>query len=370
MEGVHDRDNNPIDDESDLLELEEVQDSGETNDLPLINPYIQYLVRNHQKSGIPFLLLDKTLKVIGENQAFVDLFGNNPSKNQTYLSNVFTPGIKPEVMAEMYRSLKSPQSGYSWRGRVETHTKERLPIIANLILNPIFGEDENSIMYEGIVDNITEEHRVLLRSTFVSLLEASKLKDNDTGNHIKRVGEYARLMAERLFGSHLYPEIDREFIDNLHFLAPMHDVGKIGTPDDILNKEGPLEDWEWEIMKEHTINGAYILSTYPASMAKTIALFHHERWDGRGYPYKVAEKMIPLPARIVAIADVYDALRMKRSYKEPFTHEATVKEIESSAGKHFDPDLVREFIRLEPEFDAIFQKLKDEEESSKTAVNS
>ena len=195
--------------------------------------------------------------------------------------------------------------------------------------------------YEGIIDNITEENRNLLRGTFLSLLEASKLKDNDTGYHIKRVGEYARIISESLYGNPLYSEIDKEFIDNIHFLAPMHDVGKIGTPDDILNKAGPLNDWEWEVMKEHTINGAYILGTFPSPMAKTIALFHHERWDGKGYPYKVTERMIPLPARIVAIADVYDALRMKRSYKEPFTHEATVKEIEQEAGKHFDPDLVK-----------------------------
>jgi putative two-component system response regulator len=341
------------------VELEEVHESFDDAEIVLNDPHIRCIVQNQRESTIPFLLLDNELNVLHTNHTFVELFGNNPSVTSLSLASIFTSGITPQTMRDIAHSLKSPTSGYSWRGRVETHTKNRLPIVANLIIHPLYGETGKLKGYEGIVDNITEENRELLRSTFVSLLEASKLKDNDTGNHIKRVGEYVRAMAERLYGNQQYPEIDREFIDNIHFLAPMHDVGKIGTPDDILNKEGPLEDWEWEIMKEHTINGAYILSSYPVPMAKTIALFHHERWDGSGYPYKVAEKMIPLPARLVSIADVYDALRMKRSYKEPYSHEATVKVITTGRGRNFDPDLVDQFLPMEKKFEEIFEELKD-----------
>jgi putative two-component system response regulator len=138
-------------------------------------------------------------------------------------------------------------------------------------------------------DDFTEENKKLLRSVFLSLLEASKLKDNDTGMHITRVNEYSRLLAQELFktGGELYKRIDADFIDNIGFLAAMHDVGKIGTPDDILNKEGPLSDWEWTIMREHTKNGAFILSTYPNPMAKEIALSHHEKWNGTGYPFRL-----------------------------------------------------------------------------------
>ena len=153
--------------------------------------------------------------------------------------------------------------------------------------------------------------------------------------------------------------IDAEFIDNIGFLASMHDVGKIGTPDDILNKEGPLSDWEWTVMKEHTKNGAFILSTYPNPMAKEIALSHHEKWNGNGYPYQIEGDMIPLSARIVAIADVYDALRMKRSYKEEMTHETAVEKIMESKGSHFDPAITEIFFGIANKFNEIYEANKD-----------
>ncbi|MCF6335211.1 MAG: HD domain-containing protein [Spirochaetales bacterium] len=139
----------------------------------------------------------------------------------------------------------------------------------------------------------------------------------------------------------------------------MHDVGKIGTPDNILTKPGPLTKEEWIIMKEHPKSGALILSAYPDPMAAHIANFHHEKWDGKGYPYGFSEQLIPLAARIVAIADVYDALRMKRSYKDPFSHSKTMEIIREDAGSHFDPDLIDIFLKYNKEFDSIFENLRD-----------
>ena len=196
----------------------------------------------------------------------------------------------------------------------------------------------------------------------MSLLEASKLKDNDTGNHITRVNHYSQRLSEELFRSKnpKYNRIDADFIDNIGFLASMHDVGKIGTPDDILNKEGPLSDWEWTVMREHTKNGAFILSTYPNPMAKEIALSHHERWDGSGYPYQLSGEMIPLAARIVTIADVYDALRMERSYKPALEHGVAVQKMIEGKENHFDPFLVEVFISVEADFNHIFEDNKDE----------
>ena len=210
-----------------------------------------------------------------------------------------------------------------------------------------------------LFDDVTEETRELLRNTFKSLLEASKLKDNDTGNHIERVNSYSRKLAREIGNDKKFPDINQEFIDDIGFLAAMHDVGKIGTPDDILNKNGPLEKWEWDIMKEHTVNGAYLLSTHPKHMAKDIALFHHERWDGKGYPYGLSENMAPLSARIVAIADVYDALRSKRSYKAPMSHEEACSIIEKEAGTHFDPMLVEVFAGVKKDFNGIYGKMAD-----------
>ncbi|MDR1318727.1 MAG: HD-GYP domain-containing protein, partial [Treponema sp.] len=210
--------------------------------------------------------------------------------------------------------------------------------------------------------DVTEENKQLLRAVFLSLLEASKLKDNDTGKHITRVNFYSKRLAEELYHSRdpAYKRIDADYIDNIGFLASMHDVGKIGTPDDILNKEGPLSDWEWTIMREHTINGGYILSTYPNPMAKDIALCHHERWDGAGYPYKLEGEMIPLAARIVTVADVYDALRMERSYKPALSHEVAERKMTEESGTHFDPSLISYFKKIAADFNAIYESNKDE----------
>lgn len=192
----------------------------------------------------------------------------------------------------------------------------------------------------------------------MSLLEASKLKDNDTGKHITRVNDYSRRLAEELFNHSAYEQIDADFIDDIGFLASMHDVGKIGTPDDILNKEGPLSDWEWTVMQEHTKNGAFILSTYPNPMAKEIALSHHEKWDGSGYPFQLEGTMIPLAARIVSIADVYDALRMERSYKPAYNHEVTVEKMMEGRGTQFDPALLDVFLAISSEFNELYKKNK------------
>ena len=168
-----------------------------------------------------------------------------------------------------------------------------------------------------------------------------------------RVNAFSRRMAEAVINLPEYPEIDREFVENIAFLAAMHDVGKIGTSDNILNKEGPLDEWEWEVMKEHTINGAFVLSTYPNPMAKDIALFHHERWGGGGYPCSASGIMIPLSARIVAIADVYDALRMKRSYKKSFSHAKAKDLMVNEEENHFDPGLLDPFLDVEADFNDI-----------------
>jgi putative two-component system response regulator len=129
-----------------------------------------------------------------------------------------------------------------------------------------------------------------------------------------------------------------------------------------LNKEGPLSDFEWSVMKEHTINGAFILSTYPNPMAREIAISHHEKWNGSGYPYQLSGDTIPLSARIVAIADVYDALRMKRSYKPPYTHEVAMKKILESKGTHFDPDLIDILLTVADKFEGLYDANADDPE--------
>ncbi len=328
----------------------------------VINTSIPKGLRTGLKSSlIPSVILDKKLNILWENKKYKELFINKERALPVNLVSDFTPFIDTQKLGSIISSISSPEKGYSYKGRLESKNRNRLTVIVNIMITPLFkaGETGNPSYYSALFDDITKEHNAMLENTFLSLLEASKLKDNDTGNHIKRVGEYSRFLSEQLFGKAGYDEVNREFIENIHFLAPMHDVGKIGTPDDILNKEGPLDDKEWAIMKEHTKNGAYILQAYPDPMAKDIAVFHHEKWDGSGYPFGIAESQIPLAARIVAMADVYDALRMKRSYKEPFTHAESVSIIRKGSGVHFDPDLIEIFINIEDSFNNIFESLKD-----------
>ncbi len=323
------------------------------------------VMSNLKHSLIPAVVLDLKLNIIWENNSYTTLFLQNERDLPVNLVTDFFPFLTTDKLGSIYKDITNKSTGYSFKGRVESKHRNRLNIIANLIINPftdnrIYEENYSSPVYFiGIFDDISEENKSLLEGTFLSLLEASKLKDNDTGNHIKRVGEYSKSIANKLFDNPAYSEVNIEFIENIYFLAPMHDVGKIGTPDDILTKPGALNEAEWKIMKEHTINGAYILKAYPDPMAAQIATFHHEKWNGKGYPYGVSGTDIPLPARIVAIADVYDALRMKRSYKEAFTHEKAIEIITKDAGSHFDPDLVKIFINFNSEFEDSYESLKD-----------
>ncbi len=331
-------------------------------DLPF---YHLKVISNLKHSRIPAVVLDLKLNIIWENNSYTTLFLQKERELPVNLVTDFSPFLTTEKLGLIYKNITNKSTGYSFKGRVESKHRDRLNIIANLIINPftdnsIYDETDSSpVFFVGIFDDISEENKTLLEGTFLSLLEASKLKDNDTGNHIRRVGEYSKSIAVKLFDNPDYPEVNTEFIENIYFLAPMHDVGKIGTPDDILTKPGALDETEWKIMKEHTINGAYILKAYPDPMAAQIATFHHEKWNGNGYPYGVGSNDIPLPARIVAIADVYDALRMKRSYKEAFSHEKALGIIIKDSGSHFDPDLVKIFFDFNSEFEDSYERLKD-----------
>jgi putative two-component system response regulator len=153
-----------------------------------------------------------------------------------------------------------------------------------------------------------------------------------------------------------------EWAEDLLNAAPMHDVGKIGIPDAILRKPGKLTPEEWDVMRRHPEIGAEIIGQHPGGvlrMAHTIALAHHEKWDGSGYPHGLAGESIPVEARIVALADVFDALTARRPYKEPWTTEATVEHLRAQSGRHFDPDMVEVFIAQLPAFVDIKNRWPD-----------
>jgi putative two-component system response regulator len=186
----------------------------------------------------------------------------------------------------------------------------------------------------------------------------AEYKDEDTGKHIKRISLYTDVLSRELGMDHL-------FRDTLYYASPMHDIGKVGVPDSILLKQGPLDRQEWENMKTHTLIGAKILSGSDSPflvMARDIALSHHERWDGTGYPAGLREGDIPLVARIVCIVDQYDALRSNRPYKPPFDHEKAFQIISSGDGRtlpgHFDPGVLEAFRNVHEKFRDVFESNK------------
>ncbi len=206
-------------------------------------------------------------------------------------------------------------------------------------------------------------------SIVVALAKLAEHRDNDTGKHLERVTAYSIKLAMELRKSPAHAvQIDHGFIQNLERAAPLHDIGKVAIPDAILLKPGKLTDAEMTIMKRHPTVGAdtiqALLSRTPDSgflyMAEQIARSHHEWIDGSGYPQGLEGDRIPLAARILALADVYDALTTQRVYKDAFAHRTSVEIILKESGTHFDKDIVKVFLMVEPEFERLAKELKDD----------
>ncbi len=185
---------------------------------------------------------------------------------------------------------------------------------------------------------------------------AAEYRDNETGMHIMRMSHITHMLA-------LAHGMHHDDAEVLFQASPMHDVGKIGIPDHILTKPGKLDDEEWEIIKRHTIIGAEIIGQHSSklmTLAYIVALRHHERWDGLGYPDGLKGEEIPLEARITSLADVFDALLSVRPYKPAWSVENAIKYICESSGSHFDPNLVKDFVRILPDCLAVREQYKDE----------
>ncbi len=219
------------------------------------------------------------------------------------------------------------------------------------------------------------ERVLALETREVAIFALAKLaesRDSDTGAHLERVRNYCRALSVELARQPRFShEIDAEFVRLVYSTSPLHDIGKVGIPDCVLLKNGLFNDAEYAEMKTHAELGARTLDAalaqFPQAkflrMARDIAATHHERWDGTGYPRGLAGESIPLCGRIVALADVYDALTSRRVYKEAFTHDLARSMIVSGSGSHFDPDIVNAFLACEDQFIAIRRQYAVEEMS-------
>jgi putative two-component system response regulator len=215
----------------------------------------------------------------------------------------------------------------------------------------------------------TREVEDLQNVVVLAMASLGETRDNETGNHLRRTQHYVRALALHLcshprFSALLTPEN----IDMIYKSAPTHDIGKVGIPDSILLKPGKLDPDEFEVMKTHTTLGFEAIQRAEASLghdmpflrfAKEITLSHQEKWDGSGYPRGLRGEEIPISARLMALADVYDALISRRVYKPPFTHAQARDLILAGRAQHFDPDVTDAFLALEAEFQAIAQRFAD-----------
>ena len=284
----------------------------------------------------------------------------------------------PVIFLTAKAEVEDEQAGFN-AGGVDYITKPISPAIVlarvsthlKLKAASDFLKDKNAFL-ETEVQRRTREVQVIQDVTIMAMASLAETRDNETGNHIRRTQNYVLALAKKLKSHRRFSAaLDDQTIEMLYKSAPLHDIGKVGIPDAILLKPGKLTAEEFEIIKTHTTIGrdtiaaAEKLIDGPSTflrLAREIAHYHQEKWDGSGYPEGLRGDAIPVSARLMALADVYDALISKRVYKPPFPHEKAVAIITEGSGRHFDPDIVEAFLMIEGQFRSIAERFADTDE--------
>jgi putative two-component system response regulator len=284
----------------------------------------------------------------------------------------------PVIFLTAKTQLADEQMGFSL-GAVDYITKPISPPIVmarirtHLALKAAatFLKDQNAYL-ESEIARRTEDLRLVEEATILAMTSLAETRDNETGQHILRTQRYVRALALALRDHPRFMHyLTDTAIDLLFRSAPLHDIGKVGIPDRILLKPGKLDPAEFDIMKTHTTLGSEAIERAKVrigrpvaflNVASEIALSHQEKWDGTGYPQGLAGDAIPIAARLMAVADVYDALISKRVYKEAFSHERSVEIMLEVRGRHFDPDIVDAFMSIQEECLAIASEFSDSDD--------
>ena len=283
------------------------------------------------------------------------------------------PAIIPEENWLTLKDALSEQADFVFIYSIKNDTQT---LWHELRGTPRYGDDGQFEGYRGAGRDITKERRSaseiaqLQEVVIHAMASLAETRDNETGNHIIRTKKYVRLLAEHLRDHPRFSSfLTDDYIDQLYKSAPLHDIGKVGIKDEILCKPGKLTPEEFEIMKTHTTVGYDAIVRAEEALgveipflqhAKDIALYHQEKWDGSGYPKGLAGDAIPFSARLMALADVYDALISERVYKRAFSHEEAIKLIKEGIGTHFDPDVGATFLVVHDQFQQIAKEFADE----------
>jgi PAS domain S-box-containing protein len=299
---------------------------------------------------------------------------------ETKLSD-FVSGEQQRQLLALLEQIKNDKTGAS-TFECEIETPPGSQKIIELSVSTINDAQMNTVGFRGIIRDITEKRmleRNLLQSlkdvkeartgVILGLAKLAECRDTDTGSHLERIREYTKVIVNELRKHPKYKEyITDEYVEDLYHSSILHDIGKVGVPDAILLKPGKLTTEEFEIIKQHAILGGKAISDIDKqfenqsflTIAKELTYYHHERWDGKGYPNGLKELQIPLSARVVSFADVYDALTSKRCYKDALDHEEAKLIILEERGKAFDPDIVDAFLKYADDFHRIRQTLHED----------
>lgn len=315
----------------------------------------------------PILITDPDGTINTVNDAFIALYGYDRDELIGNTPHLLNPGrdvyenlgVFPFEYAAKFRDLwtavRNPAVG-TWKGEFINRRKNGSLVWIEMVVNAVYDKNGNLKNIIGCPVETTgireKEHKDRVQM-YQTIADMAELRDDDTGNHMKRVGLFAKMIAKKLG----FPQ---KYCDDIELFAPLHDLGKVGILDSILRAPRRLNADEFRVIKTHTILGHNIVKGKPEfEMAAAITLCHHEKFDGTGYPNGLDGKHIPRSAQITAICDVYDALRSRRPYKDPWTHENTVTEILNSSGKHFDPDVVKGFAAVQDRFKSVYHELMD-----------
>ncbi len=319
------------------------------------------------------VLLDSGGIIRMANRRFAEVFDWDPKRLlDRPLVQLVAAGDRDRLQTALFRLL---QHGEDIRDRQLQMVTDRQQVIDVEISGNLVDMRDGRSWCQLVIRDITAikkvEREVLAsnhlidtsrRAAILGLAKLAEYRDNETGAHLERIREYTRILAGELAINPTYAQtITDNFVEDIYISSVLHDIGKVGIPDSILLKPGPLTREEFERMKLHCEFGAAVLAEAEQGaghvsflgMGQEIAMYHHEKWDGSGYPKGLAGDAIPLSARIVALADVYDALTSRRCYKPAFNHEKSRDLIIRESGRHFDPEVVNAFLVREQEFKRI-----------------
>ncbi len=279
---------------------------------------------------------------------------------ETFFDLGFSPDEGQMLIHQMWDAVRAPDVG-AWERVIPQKRGDARVIWVRATINAIRDLDGAILHFILIPIDVThrqdEEFRIRME-IYRAISDLAEHRDNETGRHLERVSYYSRRLAEQM-------RLPHKFCEDIAVFAPLHDIGKVGIIDRILLSPRKFTPEEFEIMKKHTTIGHDILKNKPTlEMAAEITLSHQEKFDGTGYPHGLRGEDIPLSARIVAVADVYDALRSRRPYKDPWPHERAMSQICGESGTHFDPRVVEAFLQVEGEFRVFSQQNADEPEPS------